>query len=57
MAFCTLEGNMALAEEFLKYVFSYVLKHCEEDMAFLVSGLRKELPKPFNRSLKNHLLK
>lgn len=34
MAFCDLDGNMDLAEAFLKYVFSYVLKHCPEDMEF-----------------------
>jgi asparaginyl-tRNA synthetase len=34
MAFCDLEGNMDLAEAFLKYVFRYVLDHCEADMAF-----------------------
>ena len=34
MAFCDLEGNMDLAEEFLKYVFKYVLETCPEDMEF-----------------------
>ena len=34
MAFCALEGNMELAEAFLKYVFNYVLEHCHEDMEF-----------------------
>ncbi|HEY9662617.1 MAG TPA: asparagine--tRNA ligase [Allocoleopsis sp.] len=34
MAFCDLEGNMDLAEAFLKYVFQYVLEHCPEDMEF-----------------------
>ena len=34
MAFCDLEGNADLAEAFLKYVFSYVLEHCPDDMAF-----------------------
>jgi asparaginyl-tRNA synthetase len=34
MAFCDLPGNMELAESFLKYVFAYVLEHCEEDMVF-----------------------
>jgi asparaginyl-tRNA synthetase len=34
MAFCDLEGDVALAVEFLKYVFAYVLEHCPEDMAF-----------------------
>jgi asparaginyl-tRNA synthetase len=34
MAFCDLEGDVALAVEFLKYIFAYVLEHCSEDMAF-----------------------
>jgi len=32
MAFCDLEGNVELAVEFLKYIFTYVLKNCREDM-------------------------
>jgi asparaginyl-tRNA synthetase len=34
MAFCDLEGDADLAEEFLKYIFSYVLETCPEDMEF-----------------------
>jgi asparaginyl-tRNA synthetase len=34
MAFCDLEGNMDLAEAFLKYVFRSVLNACPEDMEF-----------------------
>ncbi|MBW1911299.1 MAG: asparagine--tRNA ligase [Deltaproteobacteria bacterium] len=34
MAFCDLDGDVALAIEFLKYIFAYVLKNCEEDMKF-----------------------
>ncbi|MEW5861479.1 MAG: asparagine--tRNA ligase [Cyanobacteriota bacterium] len=34
MAFCDLEGNMDLAEAFLKHVFKYVLDTCPEDMEF-----------------------
>ena len=34
MAFCDLEGNQDLAEEFLKYIFKYVLDKCPEDMEF-----------------------
>ncbi|MBD0268407.1 MAG: asparagine--tRNA ligase [Cyanobacteria bacterium Co-bin8] len=34
MAFCALEGNMDLAEDFLKYVFRQVLEQCPEDMEF-----------------------
>ncbi len=41
MAFCTLEGNMQVAEDFLKYIFSYVLEHCEEDMAFFSKWIEK----------------
>ena len=34
MAFCDLQGDMDLAEEFLKYIFKYVLDNCQEDMEF-----------------------
>ncbi|MFH1489150.1 MAG: asparagine--tRNA ligase [Pseudomonadota bacterium] len=34
MAFCDLEGNIALAETFLKTIIEDLLRHCEEDMAF-----------------------
>jgi asparaginyl-tRNA synthetase len=34
MAFCDLQGDMELAEAFLKYVFKYVMEHCTEDMEF-----------------------
>ena len=34
MSFCTLEGDMKVAEDFLKYVFRYVLDNCREDMDF-----------------------
>lgn len=34
MAFCDLQGNMDLAEAFLKQIFKYVLETCPEDMEF-----------------------
>jgi asparaginyl-tRNA synthetase len=34
MAFCDLDGNVELATDFLKYLFAYVLTHCQEDMEF-----------------------
>lgn len=34
MAFCDLEGDMDLAEAFLKYIFKSVLEQCPEDMEF-----------------------
>jgi len=41
MAFCDLRGNMDLAEEFLKYVFQYVLNHCQTDMEFFQERIDK----------------
>ena len=34
IAFCDLEGDQDLAEEFLKYIFNFVLEKCPEDMEF-----------------------
>jgi asparaginyl-tRNA synthetase len=34
MAFCDLDGDIALAIEFLKYIGAYVIKHCDEDIQF-----------------------
>jgi asparaginyl-tRNA synthetase len=34
MAFCDITGNMDTAEEFLKYIFKYVLENCADDMEF-----------------------
>lgn len=41
MSFCKLEGNMAVAEDFLKYIFKYTLDHCEEDMDFFSNFVEK----------------
>lgn len=32
MAFCDLQCNTELAEDLLKFIFSYVLEHCREDL-------------------------
>lgn len=48
VAFCDLEGNMDLAQDFIIYVIKYALKHCREDLEFLEDRLIKEeaaLPK------------
>ncbi len=34
MAFCDLDGNRQLAEEFLKYIIAWVLDHCRADLEF-----------------------
>ncbi|MEM1256250.1 MAG: asparagine--tRNA ligase [Cyanobacteria bacterium P01_H01_bin.21] len=41
MAFCDLEGNMDLAEEFLKFVFKRVLEECADDMEFFNKRIDK----------------
>ena len=41
VAFCELEGLAELAEDFLKYIFSYVLEKCPEDMAFFNQWIDK----------------
>ena len=41
MAFATLEDDLALAEEFLKYIFKYCLENCAEDMEFFDQRIQK----------------
>ncbi len=41
MAFYELADNMALAEEFLKFIIRYVLEHCREDLEFFNERIEK----------------
>lgn len=41
MAFCDIEGNMEVAEKFLKYIFRTVLEKNPEDMAFFNNFVQK----------------
>ena len=43
MAFCDINGNMDLAEEMIKFIISYVLEHCPEEMQFFNSFIDKGL--------------
>jgi len=45
MAFCDLEGNMDIAEAMIKYIISYVLEKCPEEMQFFNSFVDKGLLK------------
>ncbi len=57
MAFCDLDLNMDVAEAFLKYIFSYVLENCADDMDFfnkwiskgLIDNLQKIIKSDFKR--------
>ena len=42
VAFCELDGNMDLAEDFIKSVLTYVLEHCKNDLEFLDQRYAKE---------------
>src|SRR5438445_2601933 len=47
MAFCDLQGDMDLAEEFIKSLAAYALEHCADDLAlflkFVDKGLKERL--------------
>ena len=59
MAFCDLQGDLDLAEAFVKAMARYTLEHCEEDLAFFGKFVDKELTsrlqfvveRPFQRIL------
>ena len=42
VAFMDLDGNMDLAEDFIKYVIRYTLDHCKDDLVFLEKRLLEE---------------
>ena len=42
MAFCDIEDNMNLAEEFIQYLIKYALEHNKEDLEFLDARLVEE---------------
>jgi asparaginyl-tRNA synthetase len=42
MAFCDLEDNMNLAEEFIRYLIRYIMEHNREDLEFLAQRLVDE---------------
>jgi len=43
IAFCDIHGNMDVAENFLKYIFSYILENCREDMEFFDKRIQNGL--------------
>ena len=53
MAFCDLEGDMDLAEEFLKYIFKYVMETCLEDMEFFHERIDNTVLETANNIINN----
>jgi len=43
MAFCDLQGDMDLGEEFVKAMARYALEHCAEDLAFFAKFVDKDV--------------
>lgn len=49
MAFCDIEDNQNLAEEFIQYLIKYAMQNCADDLAFLDQRLaEEEKQKPTN---------
>ena len=49
MAFCDIEDNQNLAEEFIQYLIKYAMENCADDLAFLDQRLaEEEKQKPTN---------
>ncbi len=52
MCFCDLEGDMDVMEDMLKYIVSYVLEHCPDEMnffnQFVENGILEKLNKLLN---------
>ncbi|MUP44622.1 asparagine--tRNA ligase [Gramella sp. BOM4] len=42
VAFCDLDGNMDLAEDFIKYVLRYIMENCKDDLEFLAERQANE---------------
>lgn len=54
MAFCDLDGAIELAEEFLKYIFRYVLENCKEDMQFFTRFIDPGAIKNLEKLVSSH---
>ncbi len=48
MAFCDINGNMDMAEEMIKFIISYVMEKCPEEMQFFNSFIDKGLIERLN---------
>ncbi|GHT13829.1 asparagine--tRNA ligase [Bacteroidia bacterium] len=57
IAFYDINDNMNLAEDFLKYVISYALEHCKDDIEFLNKMYDNELIERLNFVLKNKFVR
>jgi asparaginyl-tRNA synthetase len=57
MAFYDIRDNMDLAEEFVKYLITYALENCREDLEFLNNMFDKGLIERLNFVIKNEFVR
>ena len=57
VAFFDINDNMDLAEDFLRYVISYVMEHCKDDIEFLNKMYDNELIERLNFVLNNQFIR
>ena len=57
MAFCDLEGDMAIAEEMLKYLAGFVMENCAEDIELFAKFVDKELTDTINNVLNSDFVR
>lgn len=57
VAFFDLQDNMALAEDFLKYLIRYALENCKEDLEFMNKMWDKELIERLNFVINNDFVR
>lgn len=57
VAFYDINDNMDLGEDFLKYIISYAMKHCKDDIEFLNKIYDNELIKRLNFVLNNRFVR
>jgi len=57
MAFCDIKGNMDTAEEFLKYIFKYLLDNCSEDMQFFNDRIDNTIISNIESIIKNNFVR
>ena len=57
MAFYDLTDNMDLAEDFLKYLISYALENCKDDLEFLNNMIDKALLERLNFVIDNNFVR
>jgi len=57
MAFYDIHDNMDLAEDFLKYLITYALENCREDLEFMNKMIDKELLERLDFVVKNNFIR